>query len=257
MRLLTQTGLALVLTTVVTAVVHTLIPDHWLPFVLVSRAEGWSVRRTISMTMLSALLHVSLSSALGLVIVGAGLGAEKAVLGLGEALESITGWMLVVFGVAYMLWFLARGGHSHSFGMHPHHRPTDPDPPDEEPHEPHGIAGGHAGHAAHAGHAGLARPEVRARRGRFSGYALTFIVGFNPCILVIPCLYGAAQMSALTLAGVAVAFAVSTVGSMVAVTMLGLKGTARLTSPFLTRYGEAFSGALIALVGAAVLIADH
>ena len=251
MRLLTQAGLALVLTTVLTAVVHTLIPDHWLPFVLVSRAEGWSVRRTISMTMLSALLHVSLSIALGLVIVGAGVGAEKAVLGLGEALESITGWMLVVFGVVYMLWFLARGGHSHSFGMHPHHRPTDPDPADETPRGAPGV------HHDHAGHAGHPRAEVRARRGRFSGYALTFIVGFNPCILVIPCLYGAAQMSALTLAGVAVAFAASTVASMVAVTMLGLKGTARLTSPFLTRYGEAFSGGLIALVGAAVLLAEH
>jgi hypothetical protein len=73
---------------------------------------------------------------------------------------------------------------------------------------------------------------------------------------VIPCLYGAAQMSTLTLMAVALAFAVSTIGSMVAVTLLGLKGTARLTSPFLTRYGEAFSGALIALVGLAVLLAE-
>jgi hypothetical protein len=224
---LSQAGLALVLTTIVTAVVHTLIPDHWLPFVLVSRAERWSTRRTILMTTVSASLHVLVSIALGLAVVAAERGAAAAMVEMGERLEALTGWLLVVFGGVYMGWFLLRGGHVHSFGMHPHHSPMD------------------------------AEPEVR--RGRFkdiSGYALTFIVGFNPCILLIPCVYGAAQLSTLTLVAVAVAFAVSTVGSMVAVTLLGLKGTARLTSPFLTRYGEAFSGALIVLVGLAVLLAE-
>ena len=47
---MTEAGLALILTTVITALVHTLIPDHWLPFVLVSRAERWTVRRTLAMT---------------------------------------------------------------------------------------------------------------------------------------------------------------------------------------------------------------
>ncbi|MGH9870546.1 MAG: hypothetical protein ACREAA_20610 [Candidatus Polarisedimenticolia bacterium] len=225
---MTQAGLALVVTTVLTAVVHTLIPDHWLPFVLVSRAERWSVRHTVMLTVISASLHVALSIALGLTLVLAGRGAERAVLGLGDRLESFTGWMLVVFGLAYMVWFLVRGGHVHSFGIHPHHTPEDPE------------------------------PELRKVRLKdLSGYALTFIVGFNPCILVIPSMYWAAQMSTLTLLAVAVAFAASTIVSMVVVTLLGLKGTARLTSPFLTRYGEAFSGGLIAAVGIAVLIVDH
>ena len=225
---MTEAGLALVVTTVLTAVVHTLIPDHWLPFVLVSRAERWTVRRTVLLTVISATLHVSLSIALGLTAVLAGRGAERAVQGLGERLEVLTGWMLVLFGLSYMGWFLVRGGHVHSFGIHPHHRPEDPE------------------------------PELRRVRLKdLSGYALTFIVGFNPCILVIPCMLYAAQMSGLTLLAVAVAFAVSTIASMVVVTLLGLKGTSRLTSPFLTRYGEAFSGGLIAAVGIAVLIADH
>ncbi|HKY33437.1 MAG TPA: hypothetical protein VJV23_12965 [Candidatus Polarisedimenticolia bacterium] len=224
---MSQAGAALVLTTIVTAVVHTLIPDHWLPFVLVSRAEGWTRRRTLTMTAASATLHVALSIALGLAIVVLGRGAEKAVTGLAERLEALTGWMLVGFGLLYMTWFLLRGGHSHSFGLHPHHSPEDPEP-----------------------------PEARGRGRELTGYALTFIVGFNPCILVIPCIYGAAAMSPLTLAAVAAAFALSTVLSMVLVTLVGLHGTSRLTSPFLTRYGEAFSGGLIAAVGLAVLLAE-
>jgi len=224
---LSQAGLALVLTTVITALVHTLIPDHWLPFVLVSRAERWTIRRTVTTTAVSASLHVLLSIALALAVVGAERGAERAVVGVAESLESLTGWLLLIFGVVYMGWFLLRGGHIHSFGMHPHHRPDDPEP--------------------------------EARRGRFkdlSGHTLTFIVGFNPCILVIPCVYGAAQLNGLTVVAVALAFAASTIVSMVVVTLVGLKGTSRLTSPFLTRYGEAFSGALIALVGLALLLAE-
>jgi hypothetical protein len=224
---LTQAGLALVLTTIITAVVHTLIPDHWLPFVLVSRAERWSRRRTITLTAASGLLHVTLSIALGLAIVAAGRGAELAVGGLKQRLESLSGWMLLGFGLAYMLWFLVRGGHVHSFGIHPHHEPTDPDPP---------------------GRLGVRLKDL-------SGYTLTFVVGFNPCILLIPLVLGAAQLSALTLVVVAVAFALSTIASMVLVTLAGLHGTSRLTSPFLTRYGEALSGGLIALTGLGVLLA--
>jgi len=225
---LSQAGLALVLTTVITAVVHTLIPDHWLPFVLVARAERWTVRRTLTLVSASALLHVMVSIALALVVVLAGMGAERAVTGLAERLESLTAWVLILFGTVYGGWFLLKGGHVHSFGIHPHHNPEDPDP---------------------AGPLGVRLKDL-------SGYTLTFAVGFNPCILLIPCIYGASQMNRLTLIAVAVAFAVSTVASMAVMTRLGLHGTSRLTSPFLTRYGEALSGGLIALIGLAVLLSD-
>ena len=223
---MSQAGAALVLTTIVTAIVHTLIPDHWLPFVLVSRAERWTVRRTVALTTGSALLHVMISIALGLVVVRLGRGAEEAMVGLAEGLESLTGWLLILFGVAYMTWFLWRGGHVHTFGFHPHHNPGD------------------------------SEPAAASRRKDLTGYALAFIVGFNPCILVIPCVYGAAQIDELAVAAVAVAFGVSTIATMVGVTLLGMRGTARLTSPFLTRYGEALSGGLIALTGVAVLLME-
>lgn len=225
---MTEAGLALVLTTTITAIVHTLIPDHWLPFVLVSRAEAWTVRRTVTLVAVSGLLHVTLSILLGLVPPLVGLGADAALGGLDEVLEATSAYLLIVFGLGYMTWFLLKGGHVHSFGIHPHHNPQDPEPP----------------------------KLLGVRLKDLSGYTLAFIVGFNPCILVIPSFYGAAQMSALTLVAVAAAFAVSTVVSMVAVTLLGLRGTLQLTSPFLTRYGEAFSGGLIALTGLVLLFVE-
>ena len=217
---MSQAGLALVLTTIATAVIHTLIPDHWLPFVLVARAERWDSARTLVLTGISALLHVSLSILIAFAVVAAEAGAGRAIAGLGENLETATAWLLVLFGGVYMTWFLIRGGHVHYFGMHPHHKPGD--------------------------------LEVHAsppRAKELTGYTLAAIVGFNPCVLIIPWFLQAAQMGRLTLIAVAAAFAVSTVASLLIVTLMGLRGTARLTSPFLTRYGEAFSGALIAMTG--------
>lgn len=146
--------------------------------------------------------------------------------GIAQGLESLAGWMMVVFGIAYMGWFLLRGGHVHSFGLHPHHEP-----------------GTH-----------LREGEPHVRRGDLTGFTLALIVGFNPCILIIPIIFGAAQIGGFTLAAVTVSFGVTTVVTMVGATLLGLRGTARLTSSFLTRYGEALSGGLIALTGMVVML---
>ena len=53
-----------------TALFHTLIPDHWLPFVLVGKARGWSVGTTALVSGFSALIHVALSVVLGLATLG-------------------------------------------------------------------------------------------------------------------------------------------------------------------------------------------
>ena len=46
----------LVGTAISTAVLHTLIPDHWLPFVLIGRARNWSLRHTAILSSLSTLI---------------------------------------------------------------------------------------------------------------------------------------------------------------------------------------------------------
>ncbi len=237
----------LLATTVATAILHTLIPDHWLPFVLVARSEGWPMRRTLALTAGSAALHVVVSLGLGFATQALGRGAEAAV-GIGESIEHVAAALLILFGVLYAGWFLLRGGHHHSFGIHPHHEPGDAHS-HGTPH-PHDLTG----HPPEGG--GAKRSEVNPahRAGLQSGLALAAIVGFNPCVLIVPYIYLAGSMGATALATVALSFALSTVLCMVGVVILGLKGTARLESRFLIRYGEALSGGLIALTGLLVLL---
>jgi nickel/cobalt exporter len=45
---------------------HTLAPDHWVPFAALARARGWSAGRTARITFACGFGHVTVSALLGL-----------------------------------------------------------------------------------------------------------------------------------------------------------------------------------------------
>lgn len=102
----------MLLTSIWTAIIHTLIPDHWLPFVLVARARKWSLKKALWGAGLSNLFHVALTATLGMVALVVGLQLSRAI---GEAMEQVAGVLLVLFGLGYAFWSWRRGGeHSHA-----------------------------------------------------------------------------------------------------------------------------------------------
>ena len=94
---------------------HTMAPDHWMPFAAIGRARNWSALRTMRTTILCGFGHVTVSAALGIAALFAGLGIIKAI---GSHLESQANWLLMSFGTIYMIWGLwHRRRHHH----HHHH----------------------------------------------------------------------------------------------------------------------------------------
>lgn len=89
------------------AFLHAALPTHWLPFVLVGRAQKWSAGRTLGVTLLAGLGHVALTILLGLVLVIAGQALEPR---LGHLFHWIVGGLMVTVG----LFYIARGRHSHA-----------------------------------------------------------------------------------------------------------------------------------------------
>jgi len=107
---------ALTVTAAVIGSVHTLAPDHWVPFAALARARGWSPARTARTTFLCGFGHVTVSAALGIAALITGLKAMHAV---GSSLESHATLLLIAFGVVYMLWGFWRSsvhGHRHGNG---------------------------------------------------------------------------------------------------------------------------------------------
>ena len=203
--------------------IHTLAPDHWVPFAALGRAQRWSARRTALITAACGLGHVTGSVALGLLSVFLGVELLQR---FGQRLESASGLLLIGFGVAYAVWGLRRSAraHRHARGHHHGHPHTD-------------------GHSHGLGHG----PSSLSPR------ALFLLFSADPCVAVIPLMFASAPLGWPTTLSVIVAYEVATIGTMVALVLPARAAATVARGAWMDRHGDALAGAVVALVGMAVL----
>ena len=116
----------------IVGIVHSVLPDHWVPLAVVARTQHWSLGRLARVSTLAAAGHVLTSIALGGVVALIGLQFQKQV----ETQQGhIVGGVLVITGVGFLIWGLTGHGHAHEHGSgdgHPDHGPEK-----EHPHHGH------------------------------------------------------------------------------------------------------------------------
>ena len=95
--------------TVILAMVHALIPNHWLPLVAVAKAEKWKIREVITITFISAFAHVLGTVILGIVL---GLIGKELREEYGTAINVASSVLLIVFGLIYYTVNLPHHHHS-------------------------------------------------------------------------------------------------------------------------------------------------
>ena len=111
------------------AFLHTILgPDHYLPFVAMSKSGQWSLRKTSIVTILCGSGHVLSSVLLGVAGVGFGVALSNITF-----LQSIRGnlaaWALIAFGLVYSIWGIRiairnrphKHFHSHDHGFRHDH----------------------------------------------------------------------------------------------------------------------------------------
>jgi len=195
--------------------IHTLLgPDHYVPFAAMSHAGGWSVGKTLRVTVACGLGHVAGSVALGLL--GLAVGVAVMQLELVEAVRGdVAGWMLVAFGAAYLVWGLVAAARLHG---HPHPA-ADSDP-------------------------------AAATTGVWTPWLLFLLFVFGPCEPLIPLLiYPAAQANGFAVAAVVGGFAAATVGTMVVAVLAMRYGAAVARLPRLEWFSHALAGLAILACG--------
>lgn len=229
-------------------VVHTLFgPDHYLPFVAMSRAGRWSLARTVTVTLLCGAAHVLSSVVLGAIGIAVGIAVFKL-----ETIEAargaIAGWLLLAFGLAYFVWGARRAirnrPHAHA---HVHDDGT-----------VHRHAHRHTHSHAHV-HSPPCQPVEEAPAGAGSGrmtpWVLFLIFVFGPCEPLIPLLmYPAAMSSTWGVGLVTLVFGAATLATMTTVVVLACLGAKRITLGRFQRYGHATAGLLVVGCGAAILM---
>ncbi len=150
---------------------HTLAPDHWLPFAAVARARGWSAGRTARVTFLSGFGHVTVSVVLGVLAVFLG---QQLLTAFGQRLEALAGFVLIGFGLLYGAWGLrsaaGRRLHGHAHAQYDHvHDPS-----------------------------------------RITEWGLVALFSSDPCIALFPLLAAAAPLGAWGMAGIALVYELAT-----------------------------------------------
>lgn len=216
---------------------HTITgPDHYVPFIAMSRVGRWSYAKTMAITVLCGVGHVLSSILLG--VLGIALGLALSGLEWFEATRGgVAGWLLLGFGLAYLAWGIKRAIRN-------------------QPHtHPHAHADGvvHAHEHAHEAEHTHAHAQGDEKAGRMTPWILFTIFVFGPCEPLIPILmFPAAKLSLTGVALVAAVFAVCTIVTMTVVVTVGYHGVARLPLAPLARYSHAFAGFAIAACGAAI-----
>ncbi len=88
--------LNIVVSAVLIAVLHSLAPDHYLPYTVLGRARNWTVRNILLLSLLAGTFHVSSSVGIGYALI---LGID--LLGFAETLEAFSSPLLIFIGLGY------------------------------------------------------------------------------------------------------------------------------------------------------------
>ena len=92
------------------ALLHTLIPSHWLCFVLVGRAQGWPRRKTLGIAAIAGVVHVVANVTLGAALSRVG---QKLLEHHEHLLERGSAYILIALGAIYLVSHLLHAGHHH------------------------------------------------------------------------------------------------------------------------------------------------
>ena len=214
---------------------HTIAgPDHYLPFIMMAWARKWSLRKTSLITFLCGLGHIASSVVLGLIGVALGLAVNKLKL-FESARGSIAAWLLIAFGLVYMVWGIRRAfrnkPHSHSHihletGQHIH------------------------SHSHNDEHLHIHEEKSSVS---ITPWVLFTIFVFGPCEPLIPILmYPAAKNSLSGMIIVTAVFGAATISTMLAIVLLAAKGVYITRLNKLERFTHAIAGGTILLCGLAI-----
>ncbi|HEX2394350.1 MAG TPA: hypothetical protein VHI78_03335 [Bacteroidales bacterium] len=193
---------------------HTLAgPDHYLPFIAMSRSRKWSMLKTVNIVALCGLGHVLSSIIIGFIGIGAGIaisGIEK----IESSRGNVAAWLLLIFGLGYMFWGLYRLWKKH-------------------PHEHDHMKGD-------------------KKKMTFWILFTIFIFGpCEPLIPIL--MYPAAEHNYGAVAYISILFAASTILTMIAVVVLMTKGISIIKFNLLEKYQHVLAGAAISLCGAGIV----
>jgi len=225
----------LVLTAISIASLHTLMgPDHYLPFIALSKSRGWSAGKTIGWTVVCGSGHVLSSVLLGLG--GAALGWSLSKL---EWLENIrggiAGWFMILFGMLYGAW-----GFYYAIK--------------NIPHKHFDIGSENELYVYEHSHDNAS--SIRERY-KVTPWVMFIIFILGPCEPMIPLLYFPAAKNSWVGMGILIAvYTIVTLATMLIMVLLGYYSIGLIKTKNMERYAHALGGLTIFICGVGMIFLE-
>ena len=222
----------LILTAASVGIFHTLLgPDHYIPFIVLSKARGWTIRKTALITFLCGLGHVGSSVIIGFAGIALGTAVNN-LTGIESARGEIAAWMMISFGFIYMVWGIRKSvkkkEHHH---LHYH--------PDGKAHD---HTHTHVNEHTHF--------HEKKDYKELTPWLLFLIFVLGPCEPFIPVLlFPAAQHHFSDMIRVTAVFTLTTTGTMLIMVFISLFGLSFVPKPNFQQHMHALAGGTIFLCG--------
>ncbi|HWK03937.1 MAG TPA: hypothetical protein VNS58_09930 [Puia sp.] len=222
----------LMIAAVTVACLHTVTgPDHYLPFIALSKSRGWSFTKTICWTLVCGCGHVwsSVLLALGGAAIGWSLSKVK---WMENIRGGVAGWAMIGFGLLYGIWGLLRAWRN-------------------RPHKHFDIYEDGSVYVYEHKHGAPVRPQDRHV---VTPWVLFIVFVLGPCEPMIPLLYfPAAKNSWPGMLLLIVVYTFFTLATMVFMVTAGYYGLAFMKLEKLDRYVHALGGLTLFICGAGMV----
>ncbi len=211
------------------AFIHAAIPTHWLPFVVVARAQGWSRGRTLAMVTLCSGGHLLVMTGLGVALAWFGLQIGERWTGV---FPYVAGGALAAMGLLILFrhWRGWTHGHGEWIEGHCHHD--------------------------HGHHHDPARPVARTSDWAAASGLFTMLT-FSPCEGLLPVYLSGVQFGWGGVTLLSVILALGTWSAMLLFTSLSLLGVEKARFKWLEKCEAPVLGTLLILCGLAFVAVER
>jgi sulfite exporter TauE/SafE len=207
---------------------HTLTgPDHYLPFIVLSRSRRWTLSKTLFWTILCGFGHILSSLLIGMLGVVLGWQLSK-VHWFQDVRGNFSGWCLLAFGIVYLIWGIYRAHQN-------------------KPHKHFDVYANNEVYVYEHRHGQSVQPNQRIKVTPWILFAI-FVMG--PSEPLVPLLfYSGSRRSITEIATLITAFTLTTILTMVTMVLIGCYGYGLFKTEKLERYVHVIGGGVITVCG--------
>lgn len=193
------------------SIIHALIPNHWIPLVAIGKTEKWTLRETLSATVITGFAHTLSTVLIGILVGLIGIQLSK---NYQMVMQYVAPAILIGIGIVYLILDMKQHGHHH------HHSHID---------------------------SAQNRNNAKSKTGIL--FSLSLAMFLTPCVEIEAYYFQAGLIGWKGIFLVSAVYTLTTVLFMLVLVYAGIRSTQRLRSHTLEHHEKRITGIVLIVLG--------